>query len=60
MNQDHNENNEDRNEKWSYIPDHSYIVLIIGGSESGKTNVLLNLIKEQDSDNVIDRDIFVC
>ena len=60
MNQDHNENNEDRNEKWSYIPDHSYIVLIIGGSGSGKTNVLLNLIKEQDSDNVIDRDIFVC
>ena len=60
MNQDHNENNEDRNEKWSYIPDHSYIVLIIGGSESGKTNVLLNLIKEQDSDNVIDRDVFVC
>ena len=60
MNQDHNENNEDRNEKWSYIPDHSYIVLIIGGSGSGKTNVLLNLIKEQDSDNVIDRDVFVC
>ena len=60
MNRDHNENNEDRNEKWSYIPDHSYIVLIIGGSGSGKTNVLLNLIKEQDSDNVIDRDVFVC
>ena len=35
-------------------------MLIIGGSGSGKTNVLLNLIKEQDSDNVIDRDIFVC
>ena len=60
MNQDHNENNEDRHEKWSYIPDHSYITLIIGGSGSGKTNVLLNLIKEQDSHNVIDRDIFVC
>ena len=60
MNQDHNENNEDRNKKWSHIPDHSYIVLITGGSGSGKTNVLLNLIKEQDSDNVIDRDIFVC
>ena len=45
MNQDHNENNEDRHEKWSYIPDHSNITLIIGGSGSGKTNVLLNLIK---------------
>ena len=27
---------------WPYIPDHPYRVLIIGGSESGKTNVLLN------------------
>ena len=32
----------------SYIPDHPYRVLIIGGSGSGKTNALLNLIKEQD------------
>ena len=30
-------------------------MLIIGGSGSGTTNVLLNLIKEQDSDNLIDK-----
>ena len=29
-------------------------MLIIGGSGSGKTNVLLNLTKEQDNDNLID------
>ena len=31
-----------------HIPDHPYRILIIGGSVSGKTNALLNLIKEQD------------
>ena len=41
------ENNKKHNEKWSYIPDHPYRILIIGGSGSGKTNTLLNLIKEQ-------------
>ena len=35
------------NEKWPYIPDHPYRFLIIGGSGSGKTNTLLNLINEQ-------------
>ena len=35
------------NEKWPYIPDHLYRILIIGGSGSGKTNTLLNLINEQ-------------
>ena len=30
-----------------YISDHPYRILIIGGSGSGKTNVLLNLIKHQ-------------
>ena len=29
-------------------------MLIFEGSGSGKTNALLNLIKEQDSDNLID------
>ena len=43
-----NENNNEHNEKWPYIPDHPYRILIIGGSGSGKTNTLLNLIKEQD------------
>ena len=41
------------NEKWPYIPDHPYRILIIDGSGSGKTNTLLNLINEQhDIDNV--------
>ena len=31
----------------SYIPDHPYRILIYGGSGSGKTNTLLNLINEQ-------------
>ena len=35
---------------WSYIPDHPYRILLTGGSGSGKTNVLLNLIKHQWSD----------
>ena len=42
-----NENNKKRNEKWPYIHDHPYKILIIGGSGSGKTNTLLNLINEQ-------------
>ena len=42
-----NENNEQLNEKWPYIPDHSYRIFIIGGSGSGQTNTLLNLINEQ-------------
>ena len=42
-----NENNKEHNKKWPYIPDHPYRILIIGGSGSGKTNALLNLIKEQ-------------
>ena len=42
-----NENNKKHNEKWPYIPDHLYRILIIGGSGSGKTNTLRNLINEQ-------------
>ena len=37
-----------KNKKWPYISDHPYRILKIGGSGSGKTNALLNLIKEQD------------
>ena len=35
------------NPNWPHIPYHPYRILIIGGSELGKTNVLLNLIKHQ-------------
>ena len=42
-----NENNKNQNQKWPYIPDHPYKILIIGGSGSGNTNTLLNLINEQ-------------
>ena len=40
------ENNKDHNKKWPYR------MLIIGPSEAGKTNALLNLI-QQDNDNPI-------
>ena len=32
-------------QNWPYILDHCYRTLIIGGSGSGKTKVLANLIK---------------
>ena len=38
------------NPNWPYIPDHPSRILTIGGPESGKTNVLLNLIKHQQPD----------
>ena len=42
-----NENKRKHNPNWSYIPDHPYRLLIKGGSGSGKTNALLNLINNQ-------------
>ena len=42
-----NENNKKHNDKWPYIPDHLYRILITGGSGSGKTNALINLINNQ-------------
>ena len=42
-----NENKIEYNSKWPYIPDHPYRILIVGGSGSGKTNALLNLINNQ-------------
>ena len=42
-----NENNKKHNENWLDIADHPYRILITGGSGSGKTNILLNLINEQ-------------
>ena len=48
-----NENNKEHNEKWLFLPDHLYRILIISGSGSGKTNALLNLIKKQDNTDKI-------
>ena len=42
-----NENKTKHNKNWPYIPGHPYRILIIGGSGSGKTNLLLNLIENQ-------------
>ena len=42
-----NENKRNNNPNWTYIPDHPYIISIIGSSVSGKTNALLNLIEDQ-------------
>ena len=49
INFDHyaNENKIEHNLKWSYNPDHPCRLLIIGGSESGKRNPLLNLINNR-------------
>ena len=41
----------------TYIPDHPYRILIVGGSGSGNTNVPLNLIENQPD---IDKNLFVC
>ena len=43
-----NENKTEHNPKWTYIPDHPYRILIVSGPRSGKTNVLSNLIKNQE------------
>ena len=41
-----NENKTEHNKNWPHAPDHAYRILTIGGSGSGKTNVLLNLIEK--------------
>ena len=38
------------NPDWSYMLDHPYRILIIGGLKSRKTNLLLNLAKHQRPD----------
>ena len=48
-----NENKKEHSLNWPYIPDHPYRILIIGGSGTGKTNALLNLINnQQDIDKI--------
>ena len=44
-----NKKNKEYNKKWPDIPNHLYKILIIGGSGSGKTNTLVNLINEQEN-----------
>ena len=41
------EDKKEHNLNWPEIPDHPYRILIIGGSGSGKTNALLNLINDE-------------
>ena len=42
-----NQNKTEHNLKWPHFPDHPYRILILGGSGSGKTNALFNLINNQ-------------
>ena len=42
-----NENKTKYNKNWPYIPDHPYRILIIGGSGSGKIDLLLTLTENQ-------------
>ena len=55
-----NKNNKKHNEKWPYIPDHPYRIIIIGSFGTEKTNALINLINEQndiDKINLYTRDL---
>ena len=55
-----NKNNKKHNEKWPYIPDHPYRVIIIGSFGTEKTHALINLINEQndiDKINLYTRDL---
>ena len=49
-----NENKIEHNLKWPYISNHWYRILMIGGSGSGKTNALLNLINYRPNIGKID------
>ena len=50
-----NENNKEYDLKWPYIPDYPHRMLKIGGSGSGKTTALLNLITKHYSESLIDK-----
>ena len=40
------ENMKDHKPSWPQTPDHPYRIFIIGASRSGKTNLLLSLIRQ--------------
>ena len=52
-----NENKTEHNNNWLYNSDHPYIILIIGRSGSGKTNVLSNLIENQRKSSVWSKEL---
>ena len=54
------ENIKYHNRNWSWISDNPYRILIFGGSRSGKTNALPNLIKQQDGDYSIIDKVHLC
>ena len=41
------ENIKRHNPNWPKIPDHPYRILLTGGTVSGKTNSLFNLVNQQ-------------
>ena len=51
------EDTKPHNSNWPKIPEHPYRILIIGGTGSGKTSELFNLIKQQNDDDysIIDK-----
>ena len=51
------ENKKEHNPDWPEILDNPYRILIVGGSVSGKTNTLLNLINHEPD---IDKKFFIC
>ena len=52
---DTTKNINEHNPNWLQSPHHQYIILITGGPESRKANVLLNQMKKQDDDYIIDK-----
>ena len=51
------EDRKEHNPNWPEIPDHLYIILIVGGFRSEKINTLYNLINHEPD---IDNFFFIC
>ena len=41
-----NENKTEHNKNWPYIPDDPYRILVIRGSDSGKTNIIIKFTRK--------------